>query len=131
MEIEMNVFLLIGSLLGIASVIAGLYTEYDLNNRPLPEISRVMGMAVRYNQVYAVIVSLIGMMLLLPLQPDLSFKLKWTAGTFILGTILFSFNIYVFILRGKKVFLRMAPFGSGVLITAWLMLGWVAITLHL
>ncbi|MEC9122816.1 MAG: DUF423 domain-containing protein, partial [Verrucomicrobiota bacterium] len=48
--------------------------------------------------------------------------LKWSAQTFLLGTILFSFGIYLWVLLDVQALRYLAPIGGIVTMIAWVLL---------
>ena len=85
--------LIIGALLGFFSVAFGAYSEHGLRPKVSDEEFRMLMTAIRYNQVHALIISALGL-IILP-SSFLNIHLFRRSGfLFIVGTILFSFSIY-------------------------------------
>jgi uncharacterized membrane protein YgdD (TMEM256/DUF423 family) len=79
--------------------------------------------AVRYNQVHAVTIVVIGLFLQFNYNCINASQLKWSAIFFIIGTTLFSFSIYLSVWLKIASILIMTPFGGIIIIVGWLTLG--------
>lgn len=114
-----NYILLIGALLGLTSVGAGAYVDhvfvYIIDVKTLSMIKT----ALHYHQLYAVIISAIG--LVCCLKNDF-ILLKLSAWLFIIGTVLFSFSIYLKALAGTIAWLKLTPIGGTLLMVGWVLL---------
>ena len=118
-----------GALFGFISVAFGAYSEPNLRETVSDEHFRSLKTAVRYNQVNAVIICAIGLALHLSGKLSQIRPLKWSAQTFLLGTILFSFGIYLWVLLDVQALRYLAPIGGIVTMIAWVLLlaaGWQA-----
>lgn len=120
----MNIILLLGTLLGLSSIMMAAYIDHSLAlhlSAGGASLNALMK-AVRYHQLYAVVIGMIG--LVVPLQNHIRMKswLTRSACIFLIGIILFSFSIYISALVGSATILYFTPVG-GVL----LMLGWVVL----
>ena len=81
--------LLIGAILGFVSVAFGAFSEHGLRETITSEQFRFLMTAVRYNQVHAVIVVVIGLFFQSNHSCTNTSQLKWSAALFIIGTIIF------------------------------------------
>ena len=118
-----------GALFGFISVAFGAYSEHNLRETVSDEHFRSLMTAVRYNQVNAVIICAIGLALHLSGKLSQIRPLKWRAQTFLLGTILFSFGIDLWVLLDGQALRYLAPIGGIVTMIAWVLLlaaGWQA-----
>ena len=118
-----------GALFGFISVAFGAYSEHNLRETVSDEHFRSLMTAVRYNQVNAVIICAIGLALHLGGRVAQIRAFKWSAQTFLLGTILFSFGIYLWVLLDVQALRYLAPIGGIVTMIAWVLLlaaGWQA-----
>ena len=114
-----NFILLIGAFLGLISVGGGAYIDHALSHTiDIQALSRIKT-ALHYHQLYAVIISVIG--LLLCARSILCLKLS--AGFFILGIILFSFSIYVAVITNAMIWIKLTPLGGVSLMLGWILLG--------
>ena len=87
--------LILGALLGFISVAFGAYAEHGLREAVTEEHFRFLMTAIRYNQVHAVVIAVIGLALLNGGKLSNLPALKWSGLLFIIGTVLFSFSIYL------------------------------------
>ncbi|MDE4947139.1 DUF423 domain-containing protein, partial [Francisella tularensis subsp. holarctica] len=58
-----------------------------------------------------------------------SLMLKLSSSIFIIGTVLFSFNIYISIICNIQSIMKIAPIGGTILMLAWIILAIAAISL--
>lgn len=114
--------LILGALLGLFSVVFGAYAEHALKQSVSAPHFAFLLTALRYNQIHAVIIVAIGLIISYVPQSK-SFKLlRYSGGLFITGTILFCFSIYLAVALNLPELLHVTPVGGVVLILAWLML---------
>lgn len=114
--------LIFGALLGFISVAFGAYAEHGLREAITEEHFRFLMTAVRYNQVYAVVIAAIGLALLNSGKLNSILALKWSGLLFIIGTMLFSFSIYLFVLLDLPSLVNITPIGGMTIMGAWLLL---------
>ena len=119
--------LVCGALLGFFSVAFGAYSEHALRPIVTDEIFRSLMTAIRYNQINAVIISAIGIAIAiggkLPLQNLGEMRTFRLSGyLFILGTLLFSFSIYLSVIINLPNLVYLTPFGGITMMIAWLTL---------
>jgi uncharacterized membrane protein YgdD (TMEM256/DUF423 family) len=117
------VILFIGAILGFVSVAFGAFSEHGLREAISSEQFRFLMTAVRYNQVHAVTIVVIGLFLQFNYNCINASQLKWSAIFFIIGTTLFSFSIYLSVWLKITSILIMTPFGGIIIIVGWLTLG--------
>ena len=118
--------LLIGALFGFLSVAFGAYSEHGLRPVVSEEEFRMLMTAIRYNQVNSVIICAIGLILLVPNRfPRVSF-FKWSGILFIIGTVLFSFSIYLSVGLQIPSLVYVTPVGGITLMLSWLILALAA-----
>ncbi len=117
--------LIIGALLGFFSVAFGAYSEHGLRPKVSDEEFRMLMTAIRYNQVHALIISALGL-IILP-SSFLNIHLFRRSGfLFIVGTILFSFSIYTSVGLQIPSLLYLTPVGGITLMVSWLSLAYAA-----
>ncbi|TAK76885.1 MAG: DUF423 domain-containing protein [Gammaproteobacteria bacterium] len=123
----MNIILFLGAVLGLSSIGVAAYIDHSvalhLSGKPLSELLT----AVRYHQLYAIVVSMIG--LTLPLQFNQRIK-SWLTGSayiFSLGSLLFSFSIYFSVIFSIPGIISCVPIGGMTLIMGWAFLLRVAL----
>ncbi|MBK2028281.1 DUF423 domain-containing protein [Francisella noatunensis] len=114
--------LIIGAILGFISVAFGAYAEHGLKSQISAEHFEFIMIAIRYNQIYAIVISGIGIALLSSKSLSRCLTLKLSNLFFIVGTILFSFSIYISVVYNIPIILKLAPFGGTTLMIGWLML---------
>ena len=114
--------LLIGSLFGFFSVAFGAYSEHGLRPVVSEEEFRMLMTAIRHNQVNSVIICAIGLILLVPNGFPRVSLLKWSGILFIVGTVLFSFSIYLSVGLQIPSLVYVTPVGGITLMLSWLVL---------
>ena len=117
--------LIVGALLGFFSVAFGAYSEHGLRPKVSDEEFRMLMTAIRYNQVHALMISVLGL-ITLP-SSFLNIHLFRRSGfLFIVGTILFSFSIYTSVGLQIPSLLYLTPVGGITLMISWLSLAYAA-----
>jgi uncharacterized membrane protein YgdD (TMEM256/DUF423 family) len=111
-----------GALLGFISVAFGAYAEHGLREVVTDEHFRFLMTAVRYNQVHAVVIAAIGLVLLNGGKLANIPALRWSGLLFIIGTVLFSFSIYLSVSLDMPGLVNITPIGGMTIMAAWLML---------
>lgn len=114
-----NYILLIGALLGLTSVGAGAYVDHVLAQAVDVKTLSMIKTALYYHQLYAVIIATIGLVCRLKKEAIL---LKLSAWIFIIGTVLFSFSIYLKALTGTVDWIKLTPIGGTLLMIGWFLL---------
>ena len=114
--------LLVGALFGFFSVAFGAYSEHGLRPVVSEEEFRMLMTAIRYNQVNSVIISVIGLILLVPNGFTRVSFLKWSGILFIVGTVLFCFSIYLSVGLQIPSLVYVTPVGGITLMLSWLLL---------
>ena len=111
-------WLSISGLLGLLSVALGAYGDHGLKSNVPESTYQSFTTAVKYHQIYSVILLMLGITMLLPIANNLKNSLNISAILFLSGVLLFSFSIYLSILfRINLKFL--APYGGTLLMIAW------------
>ena len=114
-----NYILLIGALLGLTSVGAGAYVDHVLVYTVDVKTLSMIKAALHHHELYAVIISAIGLVYCLK---NNSIFLKLSAWIFIIGTVLFSFSIYLKALTGMMAWIKLTPIGGTLLMVGWVLL---------
>ena len=114
--------LTLGAILGFISVALGAYAEHGLKIHLSTDHFAFIMTAVRYNQLYAIIISVIGLTLLNDTKLSTSITFKLSGLLFIIGTLLFSFSIYISIIYDIPNLLKLTPIGGTALMLAWITL---------
>ena len=117
--------LIIGALLGFFSVAFGAYSEHGLRPKVSDEEFRMLMTAIRYNQVHALIISVLGL-ITLPSSFLNNHLFRRSGFLFILGTILFSFSIYSSVGLQIPSLQYLTPVGGITLMVSWLSLAYAA-----
>ena len=117
--------LIVGALLGFFSVAFGAYSEHGLRPKVSDEEFRMLMTAIRYNQVHALIISVLGL-ITLPSSFLNNHLFRRSGFLFILGTILFSFSIYASVGLQIPSLLYLTPVGGITLMVSWLSLAYAA-----
>ena len=115
----------LAALLGFLSV-AMVSIEHVLRGSAAAEVLRWTMTAIRYHQVGALMVTMIGLALLI--RPDMpcASALARSGWLFVAGTLLFSFSIYAAAVSGLEILTYITPVGGVTLMIAWLSLAWTA-----
>ncbi len=121
----MNTLLLIGSLLGFISVLMGASGDhlFILND----DKAEVLATAVRYNMIYAVLITGMGLLKCMPLPTKLAKGLTRSGLLFSIGTVAFVFSLYLNLLTDIPWLVYFTPFGGLTLMISWLSLAILAI----
>lgn len=114
--------LVLGAFLGFIAVAFGAYAEHGLREVVTEEQFRFLMTAVRYNQIHAAVIVAIGLAALTGSRLAGNPTLLWTGAVFIVGTMLFSFSIYISVMLGLPVLLNITPVGGITIMMAWLLL---------
>lgn len=123
----MNPVLLAGALLGFLSVVIGASVEHVVKPNVEPEVFRWTMTAVRYHQIGALAVFAIGLGLVAGIRPSLARWLRIAASLFVIGTLLFSFSIYLTAITGIEKLTWITPIGGVTLMAAWASAAWGAL----
>ncbi|MEN2494271.1 MAG: hypothetical protein TECD_00162 [Hyphomicrobiaceae bacterium hypho_1] len=111
-----------GATLGLISVVFGAFAEHSLRENISAEHFRFLMTAVRYNQVHAVVVTAIGLSMLNGSTSLAAYVIKLSSLLFLIGTILFSFSIYLSVWLGIPLLLSVTPVGGVTIMLAWVTL---------
>ena len=114
--------LILGALLGFISFAFGAYAEHGLREAVTEKHFRFLMTAIRYNQVHAVVIAAIGLALLNGGKLSNVPALKWSGLLFIIGTVMFSFSIYLSVSLDIPSLVNITPVGGITIMAAWLML---------
>ena len=116
--------LLTGAFLGLGGVIAGAAFDHAL----VDKTAHAAESAIRYNQIYAVVITALGLILTYCKISDINRRrLSMAALFFIAGSVFFCGSLYAFAITGNIALAYGAPFGGVTLMTAWVFLGAIAL----
>lgn len=118
----MNIILLIGSLLGLSSLLMGTYIDHSLSLYLAEKSLKSVLTAARYHQLYALFISLLGLVSFLQLNVKIKYRINQSAYLFIVGILFFSFGIYASVILNIQKISYLIPLGGIIL-----MLGWVCL----
>lgn len=115
----MNIILLLGSILGLSSVMIAAYADHALALQLSGKSLSALLTAIRYHQLYAIIICMIG--LFQPLQSNDRIKswLMRAAYLFSIGVFLFSFSIYLSKIVDVAGIIYFTPIGGILLMIGW------------
>ncbi len=114
----------LGSILGFISVAFGAYAEHGLRSRISEHSFNQIMTALKYNQIYAVVIIILGLFLLTNSSSKLYRMINISGWLFFSGVILFSFSIYFANIFNLDQLVKVAPFGGTTLLIAWLSLAY-------
>lgn len=109
-----------GSLLLALAVMLGAFGAHGLKNLVTPEKLVTFETGIRYHFYHG-----FGLLFLALTQqqfPHLNFKLSFYS--FMIGTLLFSFNCYFYVVSGLKIFAMIVPLGGTLFILGWMAYFW-------
>jgi uncharacterized membrane protein YgdD (TMEM256/DUF423 family) len=118
----MNIILLLGALMGLSSVMMAAYVDHVLGLTLSGRALSGLLTAVRYHQLYAIVVSIIGLYCAEVSNHKIKSWLMLSAYIFIIAILIFSGSIYFSVILQAPGITFITPSG-GVL----LMLGWVCL----
>lgn len=116
----MNWLLFCGALLGLISVIFGAAGDHFLELTP--EQADSLNTAIRYNMLYAVLITGIALVRFTDISANFSKNLLITGIIFIIGTVLFSFGIYASIITRVAALTYLTPAGGLAIMAGWVSL---------
>ena len=111
-----------GALLGFVSVVFGAYAEHGLRETVSQEHFRFLMTALRYNQVHSAVIVAIGLALLNGGNLSKIPALRWSGNLFIIGTVLFSFSIYLSVSLKIPSLINITPIGGITIMASWALL---------
>ena len=119
--------LALGAFLGFIAVAFGAFAEHGLRENVSDEHFRFLMTAVRYNQVHAVVIAALGLALLHDSRLSAMSAFKWSGILFLVGTVLFSFSIYLSVWLDIPALLSATPVGGITIMAAWLLLAFASL----
>ena len=115
----MNFIMMIGAVLGLMSVIMAAWIDHGLSHLVDGKMLAGLSTAVRYHQLYAVFITMLGVVFVVSGNRQLNQWILRTSLTFIIGIILFSFSIYGAAALHLPVLLHLTPVGGVILMLGW------------
>ena len=115
----MKIILLLGALLGLSSVMMAAYVDHSLGLFLTGKTLSGLLTAVRYHQLYAVVVSIIGLCISQQIHNRSKLWLTRAAWIFFIGILLFSFSIYLSVMLSAAWVIYFTPIGGVLLMVGW------------
>ena len=115
----MNIILLFGAILGLSSMMMAAYVDHSLALYLTDKSLSGVLTAVRYHQLYAIVVAMIGLSLPLQFNNRIKSWLSRAAYLFAIGVLFFSFSIYFSIIWGVVRIIYLTPIGGVLLMIGW------------
>jgi uncharacterized membrane protein YgdD (TMEM256/DUF423 family) len=118
----------VGALLGLTSVMMAAYVDHMLAARLSVHVLSGVMTAVRYHQVSAIVICMLGFALQSDLSSSLHRWIVWSAQLFIIGVVLFSVSIYAAAMFDVAYLVKAAPYGGTLMMAGWICLmrvGWL------
>ena len=115
----MNIILLLGSTLGLSSIIMAAYIDHSLGMQVSDKTLHGLLTAVRYHQLYAIIITMIGICMTIQINSHIQKWLARSALMFIIGIIFFSFSIYLSAILNIISITYFTPAGGVILMLGW------------
>ena len=110
--------LVIGTAMLALAVIIGAFGAHGLKNMVEAEKLVTFETGVRYHFYHG-----FGIILLALIQQNFqTLKLDISLWSFLLGTLLFSFNCYLYVLTGMKIFAMIVPIGGLMFLLGWIVM---------
>lgn len=114
--------LILGGFLVFISLAFGAYAEHGLREVVTDENFGFLSTAVRYKQVHAVVIAAIGLALSNGGKLSNAPAFKRSGLLFIVGTVLFSFSIYLSVPLDIPSLVNITPVGGISIMAAWRMI---------
>lgn len=115
-----NYFLLIAALFGMLAVILGAFGAHGLEKLVDEKMLQRFHTGVEYQFYHSFALGLVGLLL----QPSSNAWYTKAAYAFILGIMLFSGSLYIYVLTGITKFGLITPFGGLAFMVGWACLAW-------
>jgi uncharacterized membrane protein YgdD (TMEM256/DUF423 family) len=110
-----------GAFLGFIAVAFGAFAKHGLRESIVDEQFRLLMTALQYNQLHSVVITATGLVLLNGGQLAKILAFRWSGLLFIVGTMLFSFSIYISVAIKLPSFLNVTPIGGVTIMAAWIL----------
>lgn len=124
----MNFILLIGAVLGFSSLVMAAFLDHAIALHITAKELNSLLTALRYHQLYAVVISVMGMIMTFQISSVMKRRFVKVASTFLVGVLLFSCSIYVTYIFHFPNAIRLTPIGGVILMLGWLGLAWIALS---
>lgn len=114
----MKRILITAAISGALAVMLGAFGAHGLKKVVTPDMLEVFKTGVQYQFYHTFALFLVGIFMYF----GKSKALKWAAGLFMCGIVLFSGSLYVLTLTGIKTLGIITPFGGVAFIAGWILL---------
>ena len=118
-----RLFLFLGALFGALGVAAGAFGAHALRTALAPDKLAVFETAVRYQMYHAIALCVLGWVI----GRFEGRAAPWAGALFVLGMLLFSGSLYLYVLTDLRAAAMITPFGGASFIAGWACLAWVAL----
>jgi uncharacterized membrane protein YgdD (TMEM256/DUF423 family) len=123
----MNIILLAGALLGLASVVMAAFVDHALAQQLSGRALAALLTALRYHQLYSIMIVMLALTLQVVRHDQLKIWLTAAAWIFVAGVLAFSFSIYAASVTGIAAITYLTPCGGILLMAGWLVLARAAL----
>lgn len=113
-------FIIVGAISALLGVAFGAFGAHALKSMVSEYHLSIFETGVRYQMYHSFALILIGILNVIPGQPDL----KWSGYAFLLGILIFSGSLYALTLTGIKVLGAVTPIGGVAFIAGWALLAY-------
>lgn len=110
--------LILGSVMLALAVLIGAFGAHGLQKIVAADKLVTFETGVRYHFYHGFGILLVGILQ----QVFQNAKLQMPVGAFLVGTLLFSFNCYLYVLTGIKTFAMIVPVGGTLFVLGWIVL---------
>lgn len=111
-----------GPLLGLLAILLETYLYHGHSQHLASQNLKELSISVHYQQYYALLITLLSLLLRLPLSRVVARRLRLSAYGFIMGTVLFCTSIDGHYLAHITFAMPVTPIGGTLLIISWLLL---------
>lgn len=114
----MKSILTIAAISGMLAVVLGAFGAHVLKGIISPEMLETYKTGIQYHFYHTFALLVAGILM----HFNSSKALKWSAGLFMIGILLFSGSLYALAISGIKILGIITPFGGVIWIAAWILL---------
>jgi uncharacterized membrane protein YgdD (TMEM256/DUF423 family) len=116
---DKKIWIIISAVSGFTAVAIGAFGAHGLRETLSPQMLEVYKTGVLYQLVHSVV--------LLALSLNIGIKARLPLIFFLLGTILFSFSLYIYSTSGIRTFAMITPVGGFCFLIGWLIIIYEAV----
>ncbi len=115
-------FIILGALLGLTSVMMGAYADHALTLRVSAVVLAKIATAIRYHQLYALLITMLGLVIPLQINKQIKLGLQTAALLFLLGLLSFCCGLYSLAFTHMGQLIYLTPIGGMVMMLGWVVL---------